>query len=135
MAVKRVIRVDVPALEIPRADLQSGNEYLQYTLTVSGAQGKFAVVDNANRSVMKDTDYQTPQHVYRRKWPQSPTELPPEDDQTYTLAISFVTATKYRYLVQRHRRDGSVVETIKDMDFESDDPSDKDFTAFRIFFT
>ena len=135
MPLNQVIRTNVSALEIPRAELEAAASHLVYEIIVSGAQGKFSIVDNAGRSVMKDTDYPAPRQLYTRKWPHDPGEVPPEDDQTYTLAISFITVTKYTYVVKHCRRDGSVIKVIKDMDVESTDPSDKYFTAHRIFFT
>jgi hypothetical protein len=132
MAVKRTVRVDRSVLEITRAELESGAATVSFRVTVAGAQGNFAIADTLGRCVLRDGDAPEPREIYERFWPGSPGDIPEEDDQTYTLAVAFVSAVKYSYLVRLCGRDGTLRSVIKDIDFSSTNPDDSDFSAFRM---
>lgn len=129
MAVKRTERTNKSAVKVK----VSGGEYLDYSLTVSGARGVFALADSKNRPVIRDTDWPAPQQVYHKRWPQETPQAPPEDGEVYTLAISFITALKYTYVVNRCQANGKVLQVIKDMDLESQISQDNASVSLTVF--
>ena len=129
MAVKRTERTNKSAVKVNLL----GGEYIDYSLTVSGARGVFALADRKDRPVMKDTDWPAPQQTYHKRWPQETPQPPPENGEVYSLAMSFITALKYTYVVNRCQADGKVLQVIKDMDLESQIPQDNASVSLTVF--
>ena len=134
MAVARTIRNETKAISLKFEDLNKG-EYLLYKLKVCGAQGIFSIVDEKSRTLIKSTEFPNPQQDYLRKWPNAQEDIPAEKDIIYTLVVSFNKATKYTYIVEHHKADGSTPVTIKNIDFESMSSTDSDYNTLRILFT
>ena len=134
MAVARTIRNETKTISIKLSDIKNG-EYLLYKLKVGGNQGIFSIVDEKSRVLIKSPDFPNPQQDYLLKWPKTPSDIPPEKDIIYTLVISFVTATKYTYVVEYFKTDGSLPVTLKDIDYESRNVTDSDYNTLRIIFT
>ena len=131
MAVARTIRNEIKAISLKLSDLYNG-EYLMYKLKVWGAQGIFSIVDEKSRVLIKNTDFLNSQEDYVRKWPKSPADIPAEKDIIYTLVVSFMKATKYSYVVEQHKTDGSLPIILKSLDFESENATDSDYNTLRI---
>ena len=129
MAVKRTERTNKSAVKVNLL----GGEYIDYSLTVSGARGVFALADRKDRPVMKDTDWPAPQQTYHKRWPQETPQAPPENGEVYSLAMSFITALKYTYVVKRCQADGKLLQIIKDIDFESQIPQDTATVSLTVF--
>ncbi len=127
MAVQRTVRVDLAAVEVKTSE----GEFIEYKLTVLGARGAFALVDTKGRVIMKDTDWPTPQHEYTKTWPQA--DCPADGDTTHTLSISFAAAVQYTYLARIMKDVNTQLQVFKDIDFRSNTPTDKAFSAHRIF--
>ncbi|MGD1046694.1 MAG: hypothetical protein ABR936_15405 [Bacteroidota bacterium] len=134
MSVARTVRNETKVISLKLSDLNNG-EYLLYRLKVWGAQGIFSIVDEKSRVIMKSTDFPNPQQDYSRKWPKTPEEIPAEKDIIYTLVISFNMATKYSYIVEHYKADGSLPVTLKSIDFESKNVVDSDYNTLRVLFT
>jgi len=134
MSVARTIRNETKAISLKLSDLNRG-EYLLYKLKVWGAQGIFSIVDEKSRILIKSTDYPSPQQDYSRKWPNTPEDIPAEKDIIYTLVVSFIKATKYTFIVEYCKGDGSLPVTLKNIDFESENVSDSDYNTLRILLT
>jgi hypothetical protein len=133
MAVARTIRNETKAITLKFSDLNKG-EYLLYKLKVWGAQGIFCIVDEKGRILIKSTDFPNPQQDYLRKWPITPQDIPAEKDIIYTLVVSFSNATKYTYIIEYFKADGSLPITLKNIDFESKNVADSDYNTLRILF-
>jgi hypothetical protein len=134
MAVARTIRNETKAISLKFSDLNKG-EFLLYKLKVWGNQGIFSIVDEKSRTLIKSTEFPNPQDDYLRKWPNAQEDIPAEKDIIYTLVVSFNKATKYTYIVEHHKADGSTPVTIKNIDFESMNSTDSDYNTLRILFT
>lgn len=133
MGVARTIRNETKAISLKFSDLNKG-EYLLYKLKVWGPQGIFSIVDEKNRILIKSSDYPNPQQDYSRKWPNTQDDLPAEKDIIYTLVVCFNKATKYTYIVEHFKADGSLPVTLKSIDFESNSASDSDYNTLRVIF-
>lgn len=134
MAVARTIRNETRAISLKLSDLKKG-EYLVYKLKVWGGQGIFSIVDEKSRVLMKNTDFHETEYDYMRKWPVTPADIPAERDIIYTLVVSFSTATKYSYVVELYKGDGSSPVILKNLDFESQNTTDSDYNTLRVLFT
>jgi hypothetical protein len=131
MAVARTVRNETKAVSLKLSDLNNG-EFLVYKLKVWGSQGTFSIVDEKSRVLIKNTDFHNSQEDYVRKWPISPADIPAEKDIIYTLVVSFVKAKKYSYVVEQHKKDGSLPVILKNLDFESEIATDSDYNTLRI---
>jgi hypothetical protein len=131
MAVARTVRNETKAVSLKLSDLNNG-EYLMYKLKVWGSQGTFSIVDEKSRVLIKNTDFHKSQEDYVRKWPISPADIPAEKDIIYTLVVSFNKAKKYSYVVEQHKKDGSLPVILKNLDFESENATDSDYNTLRI---
>ena len=134
MSVARTVRNETKAISLKPTDLRNG-EYLLYKLKVRGAKGIFSVVDEKGRVLMKNNDYPDPEQEYLSKWPNTPADIPAEHDIIYTLVVSFIAATKYSYVVELVKGNGSMSEVIKNIDFESENAGDSDYNTLRVLFT
>ena len=120
MAINRIVRANDSEVEVNL----SGGEYIDYSLTVSGARGAFSLTDGKKRVVMMDSDWPASQRTFHRRWPLDTPQAPPEASVMHTLTFSFFTAFKYSYVASLCSADGKVLRIIKDMDFESQNPLD-----------
>ncbi len=84
---------------------------------------------------MKSADFPEPQQDCLRKWPETPSEIPTEKDIIYTLTISFNEASKYSYVVEYYKADGSLPITLKNIDYKSENAADSDYNTLRILLT
>ena len=131
MAAIKIVRKETPSIKLKRTDLRNG-EYLLYRLKVWGDRGVFTLADNEKKILMKDTDFPAPQQEFFCIWPKKKNEIEGEKDLLHTLSLSFVTANKYNFSVQHHKTDGSQIELLEDIDFESTDAKDEGWTALRV---
>ena len=134
MTVVRSVRKETKSISLKLSDLHRG-EYLLYNLKVQGSQGIFSIVDEKSRVLLKNTDFPNPQQDYSYKWPKTSSDIPPEKDIIYTLAMFFTQASKYTYTVECFKADGSKPITLKDIDFTSENAADSDYNTLRLLFT
>lgn len=109
-------------------------EFLSYKLTVAGANGIFTF---ACQHKPRLSEHQFPGHpkaIYQWDWCRGNPAESDSDDDMYVIAMSFLAATKYTLLVQMCDSAGSVLKTVKDVDYESTSPKDN-FTASLHIFT
>ncbi len=111
----------------------SQGEFILYELTVEGAHGVFALVDESDVMIFSHADWPTPQSNYQRNWPKNAGEVPQQGEVFHTMGLHFITAVKYDYRVSRRAKDGSLLELIKDCTFQSQDPRDDFFEPLHIF--
>lgn len=111
----------------------SEGEHLLYRVTVKGVSPIFTLVDSqVNRLLLshKDPPVSTNPLVFQRRWP-----LP--TDQTlqvssHTLGLQFLGAPiSYKYEVQRMQANGTS-ESIIDITYSSDTPTDSFFQALQV---
>jgi hypothetical protein len=134
MTVERTVRKETKAISLKLSDLNKG-EFLLYKLKVWGDHGIFSLVDEKSRVLIKNNDFPRPQQDYSYKWPQTRSDIPPENDIIYTLAVSFTRASKYTYTIEHFKSDGSKPVTLKDIDFTSQNAADSDYNTLRVLFT
>ena len=118
-AGKRTVRKYTPTV---RVAITQG-EYLFYRLTVWGAEGQFSF-SCSHRTLRSAADFPGhPKQVYEWTWGQKASDKD-DDDDIYGVRMAFITATKYTLLVEHRRKDGSVIQLLTDIDYESTDPGD-----------
>ena len=81
---------------------------------------------------MRDENVPERGDVYECRWPESKDDLPAENDETYTLAVAFVTGVRYSYQVKLCGRGGLVTSVIKDLDLSGSSSDEADCCAFRL---
>lgn len=126
-AGKRTVRVSKDGVGV---SLTNG-EHLNYKLTALGAVPVFNL-SCEHRTLFSETDFGPPKMNYEREWPQAPAEKDSDDD-VYVFSISFLKATKYTLVVARHDKDHKVLEVLKDIDYQSNDPADAFREPLRVF--
>lgn len=93
-------------------------EYLLYKVTVSGAVPEFSLVegDDPQQPVKVLLEPDVPQASYERKWPEAG-DLPIASGTflNHTLAMSFVAALSYRFVVEHRRDDDSLKRVCTDV--------------------
>jgi hypothetical protein len=104
-------------------------ERLRYRLKVEGATPVFNLA-SSRRSLWSSGD-SAPSSIYERVWPKDESEID-ADNEMLTFAVSFVSATKFTLTVERIDKSSSVVEIVKNKDYQSADASDQYFDALRV---
>jgi len=110
-------------------------EFLSYEVKAQGAVPIFAFACK-HRALLSANDLPNhPTSTYKWKW--SKTDFGnDEPDKSlgdrYGVRFQFLTALKYTLLVRHHKQDGTV-ETIKDIDYASNDSSDWFQETFKVF--
>lgn len=103
---------------------------LRYSVTVEGAVPIFAFAcEHKARAAAEDFPGH-PKQLYSWVW-RCPEDVDADDD-TYTVEMSFVTATKYTLLVEHLSAQGEVMAKLKDLDAASSDPGDKYPAALEV---
>ena len=127
VAGKLTIRADVPATAI---HIDQG-EFLSYDLVVHGVDPIFTLACK-HRRVKSDDDFPVGSHFAWTHFQAAGDE--DSHDDTYTLGLSFLSAPiKYSLVVKRCDSTGAPMQTLKDKDFESTDPSDFFLDGLRVF--
>ena len=76
-----------------------------------------------------------PKSKYEWTWGKKASDIHDANDpvDNFSLGMVFTFAPiKYRYLVERRDKNDNVIETLKDVVFESTDSSDSTFTGLRV---
>jgi hypothetical protein len=121
----RTVRENKPAVVLGRAK----DEYVSYQVQVSGAAAAFAL-SNTQRTIKQANTF--PGHPLQTyEWTLREADLP-DDDETYVLSFAFPAAVQYTVIVKHHRSDNSVIETHKDLDLTTTDPTDEFRDPLRI---
>ncbi|MDT4952411.1 MAG: hypothetical protein QOJ02_549 [Acidobacteriota bacterium] len=128
-AGKVTIRKDKAGVEV---DLAKG-EYLFYRLRVEGAQPLFAWACE-HRPRLKGKDFPGhPKQVYEWTWCHGNTQDKDGDDDVYSVGMMFTAAIKYTLLVEHRKSNDQLIETLKDNDYESQNPADSFTEPLRVF--
>jgi hypothetical protein len=108
----------------------SKGEYLYYKLTVEGAIPifTFACTDKPRFSA----DHNHPHKVYEWTWCKDSDDSDSPDD-LYGVAMLFMTAIKYTLVVEHLDKSKNIINTLKDIDYESQEPSDNFTEVLRVF--
>ena len=110
----------------------SAGEFLAYKLTVEGGHPVFAY-SCKHKLRHSEKDLGGIKQVYEWTWCKGSPAESDGDDDTYVVAMSFIAAVKYTLLVTQHRPDGSLIKTLKDIDLESDQPTDNFTSSLGVF--
>jgi hypothetical protein len=125
----RTVTTDNFAVTLRRSD---GNaDVLQYKLTARGAHPIFSLASD-NRVVWSDRNFPAPQMNYERKWPKNKSEIT-SNDLFHTLLLSFFTAVEYTLVVELCDKAGTVLETVKNIKYTSNEPSDAFPELLNVF--
>ncbi len=121
---KLTIRADVNAV------LVHDGEKIRYTVRVWGAEAIFVFAcEHKSRKTARDFPGH-PKQEYQWEW-NNPTDRDADDD-TYNVEMSFFTATKYSLRAEHVTSEGALINVLKDLDAESDEPSDKYPSAIEV---
>jgi hypothetical protein len=129
------VRSSVPAVTVNVTD----GEYLFYQLTVSGAVPIF-VFACKHKSRFAGSDFDGhPKAVYEWTW-SHPGEISEDvpnvtsdgSPDNYGVVMHFAAAIKYTLLVEHRDSEDNLIDTLKDMDFESQAPEDEFSEGLRV---
>jgi hypothetical protein len=115
------------------------NEYIHYKLTVQGADPIFTFACKHGARLSEHQFSGHPKQVYEWTWQRSSplTNVPnqPSDaaDDMYGVAMSFLAAIKYTLVVEHRDQNDKKIRTLKDVDYESQDPHDNFTESLRVF--
>jgi hypothetical protein len=123
------VRESIPGVEVNVTD----GEYLFYQLTVSGAIPIFVFACTHETRLAASQFDDHPKAVYEWTWSRTaqmsadiPNVQSDADDsgETYGVVMHFAAAIKYTLVVEHRDRDDNLIETLKDMDFETQAPEE-----------
>ena len=123
----RTARYSVNAVELNNA----AGEHLFFRLTAEGGQPAFAF-GCTHHNVLKADDFPGhPKEVYEWTWGKKKGEIDAAND-LYVLALSFAGIVKYTLVVELRASDDSLKLALKDVNFESQKPTDKFRETLRV---
>jgi hypothetical protein len=128
----RNVTVSENAVRVKLSD-PLNREHLHYFITARGGTPIFNLSCRHTTHWTQET-FGPPAMNYDRIWPLTPDEVDDQADpvdDVYVVSFSFLHATEYTLVVQRHNSTHGVLETIKRITYTSSDPSD----TFSEFFT
>jgi hypothetical protein len=117
----------------------SEGEYIHYQLTVEGAEPIFTFACTHSDRLSADDFDGHPKQVYEWTWGRSeslddlPNEPTDSADDTYVVSMAFITAIKYTLVAEKRDANDDVMRTLKDIDYESQDPEDSFTETLRVF--
>lgn len=109
----------------------SQGQYLAFRLTVQGAEPIFTF---ACKHKARLSEHQFPGHpkqVYEWTWSKGVDESDAQNDM-YAIGMAFITAIRYTLVVEHREADDTLVELLKDIDYESTNPADSFTETLRI---
>jgi hypothetical protein len=115
-AGKLTIRTDKGAVMV------KAGQHIHYCLTVSGATPIFTFVCE-HKPRLSAEDFGPPKQTYEWDW-RFPADADAPDD-TYVVAMSFLTALKYTLRAELRTANDNMLSLLKDFDAESNDAHDK----------
>jgi hypothetical protein len=117
----------------------SVGEYIHYKLTVQGAEPIFTFACKHKARLSENEFAGHPKQVYEWTWSraaslgQLPNEINDASDDMYVVTLAFITAIKYTLKVEQRNSSDGVIRTLKDIDYESQDPQDTFTEILRVF--
>jgi hypothetical protein len=108
-------------------------EYLHFALTASGAEPLFSFTC-LQRDLLTQFDFENhPTDLYEWEVGSEKQITDDEDDDVYSVGMSFITAREYTLVVERRRANDSVIKTLINITYTSDVAEDKFVETIRIF--
>jgi len=129
------VHESVPGVTVNVTD----GEYLFYQLTVSGALPIFVFACTHKTRLRSDQFDGHPKATY--EWTLSrtapiaqdaPNVMVDDSEESYDVIMHFAAAIKYTLLVEHRDRNDSLIETLTNIDFESQAPEDKFPEGLRV---
>jgi len=109
----------------------SQGEYLYFRLTVKGAEGIFTFACKHKARLSEHQFAGHPKQVYEWTWSKGQDESDLKMDM-YALGMSFMTAIRYTLLVEHRDANDAMIDLLKDIDYESDHPTDNYTETLRV---
>jgi hypothetical protein len=114
-------------------DVTNG-ETLVYRMTVRGPRPIFALKDSVTNVVLLSNASPpksvTPNTVFERKWPLD-NDLT-ADNSSHTMAMGFLGAVQYDYVVEHRDDQDQLIETLIDITYKADAPEDTFFQRLGV---
>jgi hypothetical protein len=110
----------------------SQGEHLFFRLTVQGAVPIFTFACKHIPRLSEHEFSGHPKKVYEWTWSRGSDESDAGDDM-YGVAMSFLTAIRYTLLVEHRDQGGNLINLLKDIDYESQHPTDNFTEVLRVF--
>ena len=105
----------------------TGDELLVYTVTVRGANPAFGVACR-HRALHSAEDFEGhPRAKYEWDY------IPDRDRDLLKLLLLFVGAVKYTVRIDHISQAGALIRTVRDVDYESQDPQDTAEDNLSVF--
>lgn len=109
----------------------SQGEYLFFRLTVQGTMPIFTFACQHKARISEHEFPDHPKKVYEWVWSKNGDESDLKND-VYAITMSFIAATKYTLLVEHRNADDTLIDLLKDIDYESTNPTDNFTETLRI---
>lgn len=109
----------------------SQGEYLFFRLTVKGAEPIFTFACQHKARVSEHEFPGHPKKVYEWTWSKNGDESDLKND-VYAITMSFITAIRYTLVVEHRNADDTLIDLLKDIDYESTNPTDNYTETLRI---
>lgn len=109
----------------------SQGQHLFFRLTAQGAEPIFSFLCQDKRRLSAPEVPGHPKKVYEWTWSKNGNESDRTSD-VYGVTMSFFTATRYTLLVEHRDSDGTLIDLLKDIDYESNHPTDNFTETLRI---
>ncbi len=111
---------------------QKQGEYLHYKIVVEGASPQFAF-GCAHRHILSAENFVGhPMQTYEWVYLKAAVDSDATDD-VYAISMLFIAARKYSLTLEHRASDRSVIETVCDMSFESDEPTEIARSSVEVF--
>ncbi|HKG20457.1 MAG TPA: hypothetical protein VKC34_01045 [Blastocatellia bacterium] len=131
---KRTARADENAVEVNA----TAGEHLSFDLTVKGATAIFTFAC-MHKSHLQASSFPGFPAIDKFTWDwgkkpadfQHTSVLLAEDE--YLVRMSFLPAIKYTLVVEQRDKDGNTLKVLKDIDYESQDPTDRFGELLTVF--
>ena len=109
----------------------SSGEYLYFRLTAQGAEPIFTFACKHKARLSEHQFDGHPKKVYEWTWSKGADESDNPKDM-YAVGMSFIAALRYTLLVEHRAQDDSLIDLVKDIDYESNQPADNYTETLRI---
>jgi hypothetical protein len=127
VAGKRTVREFNGAVKVRVSE----GEYLSFRLTVQGASPIFTFACQDKPRLSEHEFPGHPKKVYEWTWSKNADESDRTSD-VYGVTMSFFTAIRYTLVVEHRNSDDSLIDLLKDIDYESNHGADNFTETLRV---
>lgn len=109
----------------------SQGEYLFFRMTVKGAEPIFTFACQHKARISEHEFSGHPKKVYEWTWSKNGDDSDLKND-VYAITMSFITTLRYTLVVEHRDSSDALIDLLKDIDYESNHPTDNFTETLRI---